>query len=79
MTEAEGTRPEHDPLAEDLDLLTVKEAAARLYDQLIVTRELIAGLERDHAEPGRLDEARSRERELRAAIERASKPATPAW
>jgi hypothetical protein len=79
MTETAGTRPEHDPLAEDLDLLTVKEAAARLYDQLIATRERIAELERGPAEPGQLEEARDHERELRDAIERASKPATPAW
>jgi hypothetical protein len=79
MTETPESRPEHDPLAEDLDLLTVKEAAARLYDQLIVTRERIAELERGPAEPGQLAEARDRERELRDAIERASKPATPAW
>lgn len=79
MTETADTRPEHDPLAEDLDLLTVKEAAARLYDQLIATREVIAELERDHAEPGRLEEARNRERALREGIERASKRVTPAW
>ena len=79
MTETGGARPEHDPLAEDLDLLTTKEASARLFDELVATRELIAELERGEAEPGRLAEAQARARDLEEAIERTRKGAAPAW
>jgi hypothetical protein len=79
MTETAGSRPEHDPLAEDLDLLTTKEATARLYDELVATREMIAELERGDAEPVRLAEARARARNLEEAIERTRKGVAPAW
>ncbi len=80
MTETGDARPEHDPIAEDLDLLTAKEATARLYDVLVETRELIAELERADVEPERLAEARVRARNLEEAIEHARKPVTPpAW
>jgi len=59
MTETSDVRPEHDPLAEDLDLLTTKEATARLYDELVVTRELVAELERGQTEPERLAAAQA--------------------
>lgn len=36
--------PEHDPLAEEMDLITFQEADARLYREQARTRELIAGL-----------------------------------
>lgn len=80
MTQTGDARPEHDPVAEDLDLLTTKEATARLYDVLVETGGLIAELERTNAEPERLAEARVRARNLEEAIERARKPVTPpAW
>jgi hypothetical protein len=78
MTEADGTRPEHDPLAEDLDLLTSKEGVARLYDELVATRELAASLD-GASDPGGLGEARARIRNLEEAIERARKRVTPTW
>ena len=76
MTEADGTRPEHDPLAEDLDLLTSKEGVARLYDELVVTRKLAASLD-GASDPSQLEEARTRVRNLEEAIERARKRVTP--
>jgi hypothetical protein len=79
VTESEEVRPEHDPLAEDLDLMTTKEAAARLYDALVLAREHVAALEGDGAGPEQLDEARTRARDLEDAIRRASKGATPAF
>ena len=38
-------RPAHDPLSEEMDLLTCQEAAARLYDQAEVAEAEIADLE----------------------------------
>ena len=79
MTEVGDVRPEHDPLAEDLDLMTTKEAAARLYDALIIAREHVAELAGGNAGPEQLDEARTRARDLEDAIRRASKGARPAF
>jgi len=51
---AEDPAPEHDPLAEEMDLITFQEADARLYREQARTRELIemlkAGAEPDHDE-----------------------------
>ena len=47
---AEDSAPEHDPLAEEMDLITFQEADARLYREQARTRELIEGL-KAHAEP----------------------------
>ena len=51
---AEDAAPEHDPLAEEMDLITFQEADARLYREQARTRELIATLkalaEPDHDE-----------------------------
>lgn len=79
MTDNTQARPEHDPIAEDQDILTSKEATARLYDVLVTTRELIAELERTAAEPERLAEARTRARALEEAIEQTGNPASPVW
>lgn len=79
MTDGNGTRPEHDPLAEDLDLLTVKEAAARLYDELVAVRDRAAELERSGGDPGELAEARERLANLQDAVRRAAERATPAF
>jgi hypothetical protein len=59
----EGEAPEHDPLAEEMDLITFQEADARLYEERACTKGLIERLqasdEPDHAEiaaqRGRLD------------------------
>jgi hypothetical protein len=79
MTEAGDVRPEHDPLAEDLDLMTTKEAAARLYDALVIAREQVVELERAGAGAEQLAEAKARARDLEDAIGRAGKGATPAF
>jgi hypothetical protein len=36
--------PQHDPLAEEMDLITFQEADARLYEELARTRSLIERL-----------------------------------
>ncbi len=41
----EDIAPEHDPLAEEMDLLTFQEADARLYEERARTRVLIEELE----------------------------------
>jgi len=79
MSELDAARPEHDPVAEDQDILTTKEATARLYDVLAETRELIAELERSGAAPERLAEARTRATALEAAMEQSRTPASPFW
>ena len=78
MTETAGARPEHDPIAEEQDILTSREATARLYDVLVATRERIAEYERSGAEPELLAEAKARARGLEEAMEHTRKPATPA-
>ncbi len=51
---SEGIAPEHDPLAEEMDLITFQEADARLFRERARTRELIdrlrASAAPDHAE-----------------------------
>ena len=79
MTETGDDRPEHDPLAEDLDLMTTKEAAARLYDALVLAREQVAELERAGAGAEQMAGAKARTRDLEDAISRAGKGATPAF
>jgi hypothetical protein len=79
MSERDEARPEHDPVAEDQDILTSKEATARLYDVLVETRELIAELERSGTEPERLAEARTRAAALEAAMEQSRQSASPVW
>jgi len=41
----EDTVPEHDPLAEEMDLITFQEAAARLYKETALTTALIEQLQ----------------------------------
>ncbi len=38
---SEDVAPEHDPLAEEMDLITFQEADARLFEERVRTRELI--------------------------------------
>ncbi|MGI9164694.1 MAG: hypothetical protein ACR2JI_17500 [Mycobacterium sp.] len=44
MSSSDDLAPEHDPLAEEMDLITFQEADARLYREQIRARELIAEL-----------------------------------
>jgi hypothetical protein len=50
----EGVAPEHDPLAEEMDLITFQEADARLFMELANTKRLVERLQAadpiDHAE-----------------------------
>jgi hypothetical protein len=62
--------PEHDPLADEQDLLTVLEAAARLHDELGETRARLAGAESGGAPPGRIEALRRRIEVLELGIER---------
>jgi hypothetical protein len=41
----EDAAPKHDPLAEEMDLMTFQEADARLYKELIHTRSLVEQLQ----------------------------------
>ena len=50
MISDDSSPPEHDPLAEEMDLITFQEADARLYREQVRTRDLIARLE-EAAEP----------------------------
>ncbi|WP_156764327.1 MULTISPECIES: hypothetical protein [unclassified Mycobacterium] len=44
MGSDDGPAPEHDPLAEEMDLITFQEADARLHREQVHTRNLIARL-----------------------------------
>lgn len=75
----DGNRPEHDPIAEDMDLLTHQEAAARFFDEIESLRveeaQLIAANDNDH----RLSGLRQRIADLEAAIERIAARRTPTY
>jgi hypothetical protein len=51
---SEDIAPEHDPLSEEMDLITFQEARARLYEEKARTKALIEQLESqlnpDHSE-----------------------------
>jgi len=51
---SEDVAPEHDPLSEEMDLITFQEADARLYEEKARTREVIERLQAtphpDHVE-----------------------------
>jgi hypothetical protein len=40
----EDVAPEHDPLAEEMDLITFQEADARLHEELVRTKALVEQL-----------------------------------
>ena len=63
-------RPQHDPLAESVDLLTHQEAAARFWDAAQFAREEAERLEAAGASPERLEQARTRVHDLEAAANR---------
>lgn len=56
--------PEHDPLSEEMDLITFQEADARLYKELARTREIVATL----GSAGDADELKA-QRERLSALE----------
>ncbi|MEU7816601.1 hypothetical protein [Pseudonocardia sp. NPDC049154] len=68
----EGSRPEHDPVAEDMDLLTHQEAAARFFDEIEELRaeeEKLVGAD-GGADRARLQAVQSRVVALESAIDR---------
>lgn len=64
MSSEDKLAPEHDPLAEEMDLITFQEADARLYREKVLTAELIERL-KEAAEPD-LDEIAAQEGRLAA-------------
>jgi hypothetical protein len=62
--------PEHDPIADEQDLLTVAEAAARLHDELGETRDRLAAAESGGAPLGRIEALRRRIEVLEVGLER---------
>jgi hypothetical protein len=62
--------PEHDPIADEQDLLTVKEAAARLHDQLGTVRAEVAEAESAGGPSGQLDALRHRISTLEIGMQR---------
>lgn len=69
-------RPAHDPIAEEMDLLTGQEAAARLYDEIAALRDEDADLRRSGDSP-RLAAVQSRLRDLEAAAARIRQRSSP--
>jgi hypothetical protein len=65
MTEPEA--PAHDPLADEMDLLTIQEAAARLHDNLVAAR---ADLESAGVSSTRADVLRRRVEMLEEGVRR---------
>jgi hypothetical protein len=55
--------PQHDPLSEEMDLITFQEADARLYEELARTRRIIADLRASNDNPAELE---AQERRLSA-------------
>jgi len=62
--------PEHDPIADEQDLLTVAEAAARLHDELGESRARLAAAQADEAPAGRIEALRGRIEALEAGLQR---------
>jgi hypothetical protein len=75
----EQDRPGHDPVAEDMDLLTHQEAAARFFDEIEALRTEEAGLGAQGGDAERLAAVRSRIAVLHAAIERIRQRRTPTY
>jgi hypothetical protein len=65
-------RPGHDPVAEDMDLLTHQEAAARLYDELEELRSEAAQLDASRGSAERLAAVRERIQLLESTLRRLS-------
>lgn len=52
--------PQHDPLAEEMDLITFQEADARLHEEIGRTRQIIADLRASNDSATELDAQESR-------------------
>lgn len=63
-------RPGHDPVAGEQDLLTIREAAARLHDELAQTRARLDAAASGGASPARIAALRDRTGVLMSGIER---------
>lgn len=70
QAQAAPGRPEHDPVADEQDLLTIREATARLHDELAETRSRLARAESAGAPPPRIEALRERIGVLELGIER---------
>jgi hypothetical protein len=75
----EGHRPDHDPVAEDMDLLTHQEAAARFFDEIEGLRAEEAELVGANGDHDRLPALRRRIADLEAAIARITARRTPKY
>ncbi|GAA1851372.1 hypothetical protein GCM10009836_34200 [Pseudonocardia ailaonensis] len=64
--------PVHDPVADEQDLLTIPEAAARLHDELVEARERLAAAQSspDPVSVERVDALRGRVEALETGLER---------
>lgn len=62
--------PTHDPIADEQDLLTIQEAAARLHEQLAEARTLLADAVSSRASPADRDALRHRVDVLEAGVSR---------
>ena len=62
--------PEHDPIADEQDLLTVAEAAARLHDELAEARARLTAAQADRAPAGRIEALRGRIEVLELGLDR---------
>lgn len=78
-TEADGPRPEHDPLAEDADLMTIKEGIARVYDGLEIARANLAELEANDAPQEEIAFARRRVELFVEGLERSKQRVAPVY
>ena len=77
----DGGRPAHDPVAEDMDLLTHQEAAARFFDEIEQLRATETGLVTANGtvHAAGLVRVQARIRELESAIERILSRRTPSY
>lgn len=62
--------PQHDPLSEEMDLITFQEADARLYEELAWTRQKIAGLRASNDDAAELEAQQRRLTALEAVAQR---------
>jgi hypothetical protein len=68
---SEDVAPEHDPLAEEMDLITFQEADARLYKELKHTELLVGQLRAaDHIDHEELEAQQTRLDALKRVAER---------
>ncbi|MET7770861.1 hypothetical protein [Nocardia sp. NPDC005366] len=70
-------RPQHDPVSEDADLMTIKEGVARVYDGLEIARNNVTALEAAGAPQEDIDFARRRVELFVEGLERAQERVEP--